>query len=152
MTRRVVSALALAAGLSVALTGAVVAADDLREVYDNKSGTITGAIDNENWSKAEEKSREWVAQLGAYDGAYPDDVDDADCTRAYDELYTASGVAAFGGQSMGVTEGAPGLIGTVLYNAALIEGPAVRAGVDACIADAAVTETEGEAGAPESAG
>ena len=135
MKSRVVSALALAAGLSVAFSGLVVAADDYREVWDNKTDVITQAIDNSNWQKATDKSVEWLGQLGAWDGTYPADIDDTNCYREYDALYTISGAAAVGGKAHGDTKGAPGLVGAVLHAAAVADQNATREAVDVCVAD-----------------
>lgn len=138
MRTRIALAAALAAVLGA--SGATLAADDLRTIWDNKSGTITQAIDNENWGKASDKSLEWLQQLGGYDGSYPEDVNAADCTRAYDDLLTGSGAAAYGGKSMGDSKGNPGLVGNIMYNVGAIEGPKYRSAVDECIAGAPAPE------------
>lgn len=137
---RTLTGIALAVALAVVTVVPVAAADDLRTIWDNKSENIQRSINNENWQGTSDKSLEWAQQLGAYDGSYPVDVDDANCEAAYDSLYTVSGSAAFGGKAMGDHKGNPGLVGNIMYNGALIQGPDTRAEVDVCVASAALPE------------
>ena len=146
MRNRTIAILAALALLVVPAT--VAAADDLRETYDNKTEAIDNYIADEKWDKADTKAIDWVAQLGAWDGAYPTDADDANRTPEYADPYTVSGAAAFGGHAMGANKGKPGLIGNIMYIAGQTEGQTVRDAVDKCIADAAVVETEPEGGKP----
>jgi hypothetical protein len=134
------------AGLMLLVALPASAASDFRTVYDNKTGNITQAIDNDNWQKASDLSTDWIGQLGGWDGTYPTDVDDANCSHEYDDLMTASGAYAVGGRAVGQSKGDPGLLGTILWAGGMTEGAATREGIDTCILDAAVVETEPEGG------